>query len=64
MQRFVSLSKSQVDIGVTYANLNMTWESITRALDKFKEFLDIKILLRRGLFQKECLVGGDELLKS
>jgi hypothetical protein len=60
---FTNLGRTEVDVGTANTDLNTTWESISRVSGKSKESLDTKLLHYRGVFQKEGLVGGDELLK-
>jgi hypothetical protein len=60
---FTNLGRTEVDVSTAYTDLNTTWESISRVSGKSKEPLDAKLLHYRGVFQKEGLVRGDELLK-
>jgi hypothetical protein len=48
--KFTNLSGTEIDVGTTYADLNTTWESISRVSGKSKESLNTKLLHYRGVF--------------
>jgi hypothetical protein len=60
---FTNLGRREIGIGTADADLNATWESITRVSSKSKKPLDTKLLDDSGVFHKEGLVGSDESLK-